>query len=179
VILAGNHAGLLDGPVVLGAAPRGVHFLMKQELARGVGGRILLAAGQIPVDRRSGRAALEQCLAVLEAGRVVGIFPEGARGAGRVESVHAGVAWLAIHSGAPVVPVACVGTRRGGESVHRIPPFRRRVVVDFGPTIDLSAALGHGSRRTAVAAAMTTIHQALAAHVEAAQTRSGLTLPRD
>jgi 1-acyl-sn-glycerol-3-phosphate acyltransferase len=169
----------LDGPVVLGAAPRGAHFLIKQELARGLGGRILLAAGQIPVDRAAGRGALEAALGVLRAGRVVGIFPEGARGAGRVASIHAGVAWLAVHSGAPVVPVVCLGSRREGESVHKVTPPRRRVYVGFGQPVDLAAALALPAARDRVAAAMEAIREALEAHVAGAEASTGLRLPRE
>ncbi|MDR0504314.1 MAG: 1-acyl-sn-glycerol-3-phosphate acyltransferase [Bifidobacteriaceae bacterium] len=177
VILAGNHTGLLDGPVVVGAAPRGVHFLIKQELIHGLGGKILLAAGQVPVDRTGGRRALETCLGLLEKGQVVGIFPEGTRGAGRVDTIHAGVAWLAIHSGAPVLPVACLGTRRPGESIHQIPPFRRRIVVHFGSAIDLNSAHTQGHGRVAVNIGIGLIQTALANHVAAAQIQAGISLP--
>jgi 1-acyl-sn-glycerol-3-phosphate acyltransferase len=177
VILAGNHSGLLDGPVVLGAAPRGVHFLIKEELVRGIGGRILLAAGQIPVARSSGRAALLTAAAVLADGRVVGIFPEGTRGTGRAESIHAGVAWLAIHTGAPVIPVACLGTRRTGEGINKIPPFRRPIRVVFGPPIPLAEARAATSTRAQISAALAEIGPTLAAHVATAESRCGIPLP--
>ena len=175
VILAGNHSGLLDGPVVIGAAPRGTHFLIKAELVRGLAGKIFLLAGQVPVNRSDGRAALEICLKVLQDGRVVGIFPEGTRGTGRVGGIHAGVAWLAVNSGAPVIPVACLGTRREGESIHKIPSFRRRVHVEFGNPISLPDPAP--TTQESIAAAIPIIHQALAAHVAEVERRTALPLP--
>jgi 1-acyl-sn-glycerol-3-phosphate acyltransferase len=177
VILAGNHVGVLDGPIVLGASPRGVHFLIKAALARGLGGAFLLAAGQIPVAREGGRQALATCLKVLQSGRVVGIFPEGTRGGGRAEAIHPGVAWLAVNSGAPVVPFACLGTRLPGESISHWPRLRRRVVVDFGPPIDLSGAADLRPRGAAIAAVIDRVQAALSAHVAEASTRARIPLP--
>jgi 1-acyl-sn-glycerol-3-phosphate acyltransferase len=176
-IVAANHSGLLDGPAVHAVAGRGVHFLIKEELSRGIGGRIFLAAGQIPVARASGRGALEAALEVLRAGRVVGIFPEGTRGAGRASTIRAGVGWLAVHSGAPVIPVACLGTRRDGESPNHVPTFRRRVAVSFGSPLDISPALALGVTREAVGVAIDVIGRGLAAHVAETEARTGIALP--
>uniref|UniRef100_UPI002027CC96 lysophospholipid acyltransferase family protein n=1 Tax=Actinotalea sp. C106 TaxID=2908644 RepID=UPI002027CC96 len=91
VILAANHIGVIDGPLVHGCAPRGTHVLVKHEMFRGPVGAVLSAAGQIPVDRRNGRPALAAALAVLRRGGAVGIFPEGVRGRGDASSARAGV----------------------------------------------------------------------------------------
>jgi len=168
----------MDGPVVIGAAPRGVHFMIKQELTKGVLGVIMAAAGQVPVDRSGGHQALRVCLALLAKGQMVGIFPEGTRGDGRMSQIHAGVGWLAVHSGAPVVPFACLGTRRQGESVGKIPPFRRRLVVEFGPALQLAPPPGL-SEKAQISAVLPVIAQGLAAHVTAAVARTGLPLPTD
>ncbi|MDR2566616.1 MAG: 1-acyl-sn-glycerol-3-phosphate acyltransferase [Bifidobacteriaceae bacterium] len=177
-ILAGNHTGLVDGPVVLGASPRGVHFIMKWALGQGLGGRILKAAGQVSLAKDSGREALRTCLALLERGSLVGIFPEGSRGDGKMRQIHPGVAWLAVNSGAPVIPFACLGTRRQGESAFRLPPFRRKLYVSFGPALELGLD-GTAPRREQIAAAMERIGAGLAAHVQAAVAASGIALPTD
>src|SRR5690606_19743029 len=104
VVVAANHIALLDGPLVHGVVPRPSHILVKREMFRGPVGWVLHAAGQIPVDRSNGRPALAAALAVLRRGDVVGIFPEGMRGRGDASGSRAGVAWLAVNSGAPVVP---------------------------------------------------------------------------
>ena len=59
VIVASNHTGIVDGPVLHGALPRGSHFLVKQEFFDSRLGFLMTGAGQIPVDRSAGRAALE------------------------------------------------------------------------------------------------------------------------
>jgi 1-acyl-sn-glycerol-3-phosphate acyltransferase len=131
---------------------------------RGPLGTLLRHTGQIPVRRGTVESApLRAALAVLEAGGIVGVFPEGTRGDGDVTQVRHGIAYLAVRSGAPVVPVAVHGTReRRGPRI--LVPHRPPVSVAFGPPLHLSA--GPASRRT-VAAAASEIHRTLAAHVAA------------
>ena len=176
VVIAANHLGLADGPLMIGTCPRGTHILVKVELFRSPIGFVFRASGQIPVDRRNGRPALATALAVLQRGGVVGIFPEGNRGRGDASSSRAGTAWLAVRSGAPVVPVAMLGTRRTGESVHRIPGFRRRLLVEFGEPLTLNGLDGV-PHRDAVGRAQEMLRAALAEHVVAVAARSGLDLP--
>jgi len=61
------------------------------------------------VDSRALRTALSQ----LEAGAVVGIFPEGGIWTEGAKTAQRGVAWLAAQSGAPVIPVAFAGIDGG------------------------------------------------------------------
>ncbi len=178
VVLAANHVSIIDGPLLHGVVPRGTHILVKKEMFRGPVGAILRAAGQIPVDRSSGRSALEAALAVLRRGDAVGIFPEGNRGSGQVDSVRAGVAWLAVQSQAPVVPVAVLGTRRTGESLGHIPGPRRRLVVELGAPIQAPSGSGV-SRREAVATTADLVAEAMARQVRDAAQRHGLPLPLD
>jgi 1-acyl-sn-glycerol-3-phosphate acyltransferase len=164
VLLAVNHVALVDGPLIYGVLPRPVAFLVKAEAFRGPLGRLLRHTGQIPVHRdKAERAPLTAALGVLAAGGIVGVFPEGTRGEGSVERVRHGIAYLAVRSGAPVVPVAVHGTRaRRGWAFWR--PHRPPVLVAFGPPVALPG--GPASRRT-VAAAAAAIHRTLAAHVAA------------
>lgn len=178
VLLAANHLGVVDGPLVHGVAPRGTHVLVKEEMFRGPVGVVLRAAGQIPVDRTGGRPALVAALAVLRRGDAVGIFPEGNRGRGDASTARAGVAWLAVSSGAPVVPVAVLGTRRTGESVGHVPGLRRRLHVEFGPPVVIERPEG-ASGRQAVAHATDVLRAALHAHVLAVSARTGFALPED
>ncbi|GII99141.1 1-acyl-sn-glycerol-3-phosphate acyltransferase [Sediminihabitans luteus] len=178
VILAANHTGVVDGPLLLGVAPRGLHVLVKQEMFHGPVGAVLRAAGQIPVDRDGGRAALVTARAVLERGDAVGVFPEGNRGRGDASSGRAGVAWLALHSGAPVVPVAMLGTRRTGESTNHLPGLRRRIEVEMGAPVTVRRAPGTSGRQ-ALADANEQVRAALADLVARAVARTGVALPTD
>jgi 1-acyl-sn-glycerol-3-phosphate acyltransferase len=178
VLLAANHTGVIDGPLLMGAAPRPAHVLVKAEAFRGPAGAVLRGAGQIPVDRDSGRGALQAALAVLRRGGVVGVFPEGNRGRGDAAAARAGVAWLALRAQAPVVPVAVLGTRRTGESVGHVPGLRRRCVVEFGQPIILERTDG-STGKAATEAANDAIRVALAELVTSASARTGLSLPAD
>ncbi|SNS40500.1 1-acyl-sn-glycerol-3-phosphate acyltransferase [Micrococcales bacterium KH10] len=176
VILAGNHTGVIDGPVLLGVAPRRLHILVKQEMFDGFVGAVLRGAGQIPVDRNGGRSALATARAVLKRGGAVGIFPEGSRGAGQVDDIHGGAAWLALNTGAPVVPVAILGTRRAGEKVGVIPGFRRRLVVQFGEPVAVRREAGQTGKE-ALESANEQIRAALAALVQTAVAEHQIALP--
>ena len=177
VIIASNHTGIIDGPLLHGAIPRSSHFIIKEEFFDSPIGFLMSWAGQIPVDRRNGRAALNVALQLLSEGRVVGIFPEGNRGSGSVSSARAGVAWLAVHGRAPVVPVACLGTRPTGKKVGYVPPPRARLHVVFGKPLELDTERREGGNRELMARAMRQIHEGLVAHVEDAVRLTGVPLP--
>ncbi len=177
VILIANHVGFIDGPVVHGVAPRPVHILVKTEMFRGFLDWFLTAVGQIEVDA-SGREALTRARQVLKRGGVVGVFPEGSRGAGAAENLQGGAAWLALHTGASVVPVALFGTRRTGEPVGVWPRPGRKIIVEFGApfSVDPPTELKGRARQQH---AEDTLAKVLRAHVESAASRSSISLPTD
>ncbi|MFB9434162.1 lysophospholipid acyltransferase family protein [Streptomyces showdoensis] len=149
VILAVNHAHNLDGPMLMGTAPRPVHFLIKKEAFVGPLGSFLEGIGQLKVDRDStDRAAIGNALAVLEHGGVLGIFPEGTRGEGDFASLRSGLAYFAVRSGAPIVPVAVLGsTERPGRLVKALPRFRHPVDVVFGDAFEAGDGSGRRTRK--------------------------------
>jgi 1-acyl-sn-glycerol-3-phosphate acyltransferase len=174
LVLVANHAAFLDGPLVLSMSPRPAHFLVKGDAFRGFVGAVLRGVGQIPVDRSVGdRAALGTAVAVLERGGVVGIFPEGTRSrSGDVEQVNQGAAWIALRTGARIVPVAVHGTRVPGRSADALPRVRSRVDVVFGEPFAITvdpAATGRARLRDATEQLRT----ALASHVHLARVENG------
>lgn len=169
-LLAGNHRGALDGPLMVAFVERPARFLAKSELFRGWVVRPLGWLGQIPIDRgRADREALRRAVGVLEEGNVLGMFPEGTRGAGAVTSVQHGIAYVAIRSpGVPIVPVACIGTETALPKGSKLPRFRAKVDIVFGEPFTVSVPDDPRTRR-AVATAAEEIRQALAAHVAEAE----------
>jgi 1-acyl-sn-glycerol-3-phosphate acyltransferase len=138
VILASNHTGFLDGPLLYATMRRPVYALVKMEMFHGVVGRALTALGQISVDRfQVDLAAVRSSLAVLERGDLLGIYPEGTRGAGDFSEIKPGLAYLGLCTGAPIVPVACLGVRAAGRSTGSLPPLRERLDVVLGEPIRL------------------------------------------
>ncbi|WP_394941328.1 lysophospholipid acyltransferase family protein [Psychromicrobium sp. YIM B11713] len=178
VIFAANHLSYLDGPVMVGASPRYMHVMVRHDMFRGFLGWVLHASGQIPVDRSGDRAALQAAKGVLERGECVGILPEGTRGSGDAASMNSGVAWLALNSGAVVVPVAVLGTRITGEHKDKIPPLRRRFHVSFGEALKIERQPGM-SGRASMDAAVEQIREALSSHIAEAVKISGQELPDD
>src|SRR2546421_3023695 len=135
VILAINHLAVLDSFVVALMVPRRVAFLAKAEYFDGRRAPLFRALGAVPVRRQHSRAALaalEVAGEVLARGEVFAIHPEGTRSLdGRLHRGRTGVAQLALSSGAPVVPVAVVGTDRAQRPGTRI-PRPRRIAIRFG-----------------------------------------------
>ena len=118
-ILMINHIAFVDPIVVLGNLPRNIVPLAKREVYwYPVWGIFPLLWNVIPVHRGEiDREALMRALAVLEAGEIVLVAPEGTRH-DALREVKGGIAYLAYKSGAPVIPVAVEGTR-GFPSISR------------------------------------------------------------
>jgi 1-acyl-sn-glycerol-3-phosphate acyltransferase len=157
-ILASNHLSFSDSMFLPLVAPRRVVFIAKAEYFTGTGlrGRVTAeffrALGTIPVDRTGGRAALaavETGRRVLEAGDLLGMYPEGTRSPdGRLYRFRTGVARLAIDTGVPVIPCALVGTDRVQPPGARMWRLGRPSVL-FGEPLDFSSYAG---RRVTTAA---------------------------
>jgi 1-acyl-sn-glycerol-3-phosphate acyltransferase len=129
VIIASNHRSFLD-PFVIGTmARRPMYYVAKSELfVHRWQSWILSSLGAFPVIRGSGDAEMiETAKAILARGEIVLMFPEGTRiRPGSLAKPRRGVGRLALETGAPVVPLAVIGTegvRRG----WRIRPHKVRI----------------------------------------------------
>lgn len=173
VVVIANHSTMIEPQLIFGMLPRRSVFLVKQEMFRGRAGFWLRRLGQVPVRRgEPDRTPLLDAVRVLREGGLVGVFPEGTRGAGDVEHAEQGAAWLVRSSGAVVVPVACRGTRRP-EGVEKR-RFRPDVDVLFGEPFTVTVPRG----RSGLAEATEVLRGKLAATVaELDDMRAGASCP--
>jgi 1-acyl-sn-glycerol-3-phosphate acyltransferase len=160
VVFVANHQNFMDGGVLFGLLTRRVSFLIKAEAVQGALGWLLTNVGQYALHRDvPDREPLLQALAQLNRGGAIGVFPEGTRGAGTVSTVHPGAAWLAVRSGATVVPVALRGTARPeGRQRRRFRPYVHTLIGEPFP-------IEHGAGKKAVTAATGEIQRRLSALV--------------
>jgi 1-acyl-sn-glycerol-3-phosphate acyltransferase len=164
VILAVNHLSYLDfapDGVFIHACGRYPVFMIKSSAfeLKGIGG-FLRKAGQLPVHRGSGDAALvlEEAEKRLAEGAAVIFYPEGTTTLDRAwwpMAARTGVARLALATGAPVIPVANWGTQDivpfGTRKLRLFP--RKTVHVVAGPPVDLSQWSGQEDSAKALRAA--------------------------
>jgi len=158
-ILASNHLSFSDSVFLPLMLKRKVVFLGKSEYFTGKGVKgaatraFMEGVGTIPVHRGGGRAseaALRTGLQVLSNGDLLGIYPEGTRSAdGRLYRGKTGVARLAIESGAPIIPVAMVGTDVAQPVGQRV-PSKVDIGMRLGAPIHATAYIGRQEDRDAL-----------------------------
>jgi 1-acyl-sn-glycerol-3-phosphate acyltransferase len=132
-VVAANHPSYLD-PVLLSLpVARPIHFMAWDALFRvPLLGGLIRAFGAFPVDvrRGKGRDAYDKAKALVQAGHVVGLFPEGTRSrTGWMEPrLREGAARLAWETGALLVPATIAGAYRAWPYFAALPrPARIRV----------------------------------------------------
>lgn len=137
-VLAPVHRSNADTPLVAGVTRRRLRYMGKEEVWKyALVGRVLTALGGFPVRRGTvDRDAFRRCVAVIESGEPLVIFPEGTRREGpRVEDLSDGAAYISLRTGAPIVPVGIGGSSR---AMPRGSKFLRpaKVHVVVGPSLD-------------------------------------------
>jgi 1-acyl-sn-glycerol-3-phosphate acyltransferase len=167
VLVAGNHSGFLDGPIVMIMLARPAAFLAKSELYRGPLRRVLEFARQIPIHRGTpDRAGLRAGLDVLAGDGVLGVFPEGTRGTGELATIQHGIGYLALGGRCPIVPVVCTGTAAALPKGKALPRLRAPIEIVFGEPFLLDVP-GDPRARATVAAAAEQIRERLLDHLAA------------
>jgi cytidylate kinase len=133
-IFASNHISYADPPIVGCTLNREVWFLAKKELFRNrLFARLISSYHAIPVDRDElERTTVKRIFAILgEKGSIL-MFPEGTRSrTGELGELKPGLGYVAVISGATVVPVYVSGTNDLGRCLLR----RQKLQVRIGPPI--------------------------------------------
>ena len=136
-ILISNHISGLDPLVIQSVSPRIIVWLMAREYYEVKATKwVFKLAESIPVER-TGRdlASTRAAMRALEAGRILGIFPEGKIApAGEILPFQTGVALMAMKTGVPVYPAYLDGTARGKTMLPAM-LFPNRLRLSFGPAI--------------------------------------------
>ncbi|MBA3391777.1 MAG: 1-acyl-sn-glycerol-3-phosphate acyltransferase [Deltaproteobacteria bacterium] len=175
VLFAGNHPNSLIDPIlIITTCQRKAHFAAKDSLFKGrIMGMLLRGLGAVPLARKiehDGKptdapagaprdsaemgkvndAAFEHMFGVLADGGAIGIFPEGiSHDESHLAKLKTGAARLALggaaRTGAPIAIVPC-----GLTFIHP-KRFRSRVLVQYGPPIEIAASTARDAVKAATA----------------------------
>jgi 1-acyl-sn-glycerol-3-phosphate acyltransferase len=176
VVIAPVHRSFIDFFVVSQVTGRKLHYMAKDTLWRNARfGRFLVSVGAFPVHRESAdREALRRAQAVLEAGEVLILFPEGERRSGPlVRDLHEGAAFLAARTGATIVPVGIGGTATVMPKGARFPRPRTVRIVVGDPLEAPARSSGGRIPRSRVHAVTAALAEAIQALYDQAVTRAG------
>ena len=126
-IFMSNHVSNLDPPVTIPILPGRTSVLLKKVITRvPIMGQAMLMAKFVPVERGSSRKGAEQTMRAaadaLHSGLHILVYPEGTRSRdGRLSRLKKGPFFLAMKTGAPIVPIAISGTqhmmRKGSSAI--------------------------------------------------------------
>jgi len=140
LIVVTNHVNILEIPIIYThLQPRAViGFVAAYRWGSRLLGRLLDACGAIPLRRgEADVAAMRRGIEMLKAGHILVIAPEGTRsGHGRLQKAHPGVVLLALHSGAPMLPVVYYGGEQCRDNLRRLRRTDFHIVVGKPFTLD-------------------------------------------
>ncbi len=154
LLVCSNHSSTLDPPLLPAVLPRGDSWSMAKSEYFGRGGLkgrlmdwLFDSYHAFPVVRHSpDRRALKRAIDTLKDGRTLVLYPEGTRVAsGGLRTAEPGAGFIAKVSGAPVLPVALIGTRACFPK-GSIWPRRTRVEVRFGQPFRIGERRPDGSK---------------------------------
>lgn len=141
-LIVANHVGYLDALVLSASVERRVRFLIAEDMVEKWWARPAVTLfGAVPIDARSPRKAIKVAAQTLQAGDVVGIFPEGKlTRTGELGEIRSGYQLIAKQGNAPIIPIKVTGLwgaflsrSKAGEAVKWTPwPLRKIIHVDIG-----------------------------------------------
>jgi len=124
-VFAPTHRSTIDIPVASAATRRRMRFMGKDSIWKYKPiGKIMTGLGAFPVTRGSADLeALKRCIAIVQSGEPLVMFPEGTRHYGpEVQPLFDGAAYIALKTGGPIVPAAIAGTedvmRSGSKAIR-------------------------------------------------------------
>lgn len=174
-VLAPVHRSYIDTPITACVTTRRVRFMGKDSMWKiGWFGRLISALGAFPVTRGTAdREALKRCVAVLEGGEPLVLFPEGERKDGPiVQPLFDGAAFVAAKAGVPIIPIGIGGSARvmprGAKFI-----FPQKVHVVIGAPIRAEVNESGRASRHAVAAVTEQLHVELQRLFDHAQSTVG------
>ncbi len=167
IIIASNHAAIVDPPFVSISIKRPIHFMAKKELFKNwLFGGIITALNAHPVDRGgSDRAAIRMTFNILKNDQPILIFPEGTRSDGiNFLPARPGIGMIARRTMSPILPVYIHGSTRLKDCLKG----RAKLAVVFGKPISVSEIEEYATNRDG--------YQKLADHImnRIEELRSGL-----
>ncbi|MCF6156625.1 MAG: 1-acyl-sn-glycerol-3-phosphate acyltransferase [Candidatus Brocadia sp.] len=133
LIVAANHFSYMDPVVLQSMFPRRISFMMTELYYEGRWKWLFKILHCICVkEKGSNIAALKEGIEVLKKNGVLGIFPEGGVSReGRLQEGNPGIGFLAVKSGAPVIPAFISGTYEALPKGAKIPKISRIKII-FG-----------------------------------------------
>jgi 1-acyl-sn-glycerol-3-phosphate acyltransferase len=173
-LLAPVHRSIIDTPISSGVTLRRMRFMGADKYWKNQHfGRLLSALGGFPVTRHSAdREALQRCIAVLQSGEPLVLFPEGERKEGDlVQPLFDGATYIAVKAGVPIIPVGIGGSERAmPKGAKFIRPRKVHVVV--GKPIQVPTGQTGKAQRVAIREVSAVLHDELQVLLDRAQARA-------
>jgi len=149
-LVCGNHCSYLDPMLAAVALPRKIYNVSRKEIYQlPLLGPVIRRLGAVRIDRESlaDKGALQEVLAIMDHGDLCMIYPEGTRSPdGCLQDPHNGAAFLAVKSGAPVVPMAIIGSYECWPRQRRVARVGR-ITVRIGQPVTYHLPPEHESHR--------------------------------
>jgi 1-acyl-sn-glycerol-3-phosphate acyltransferase len=172
-VIAPVHRSYVDTPISACISRRRIRYMGKDSMWKFASvGKLISALGAFPVSRGTvDREALMRCLAVLNAGEPLVLFPEGERKDGpTVQPLFDGAAYLASKSGVPIIPVGIAGSDRvmprGAKFI-----FPRKVKIVIGAPLRVEVAGNGRASRNAVKSTTAQLHAEIQRLYDEAQSK--------
>lgn len=138
-IIAANHSSYFDFFSLISAWPARIYFLAGEVFFKKWWWYPLVKfTGQIRVDRNSAdkSEAKQKVLALLNNGKIIGIFPEGTRSAdGKIGKTYTGIAKFALKAKVPVIPAGIIGAYEVLSRHDKFPKFKKIISIKIGQPI--------------------------------------------